>query len=114
MRRESPAPHPSIFFAFGRAVRLKCRFGFARLTGGMTRVGSGVSPLRVIARLARATGRNCTRSIFFMDVRLPKLGEGAESGTVVSILVKEGDLVSKGQTLLELENEKAVAPIPSP
>jgi pyruvate dehydrogenase E2 component (dihydrolipoamide acetyltransferase) len=42
------------------------------------------------------------------------LGEGAESGTVVSILVKEGDLVSKGQTILELENEKAVAPIPSP
>jgi pyruvate dehydrogenase E2 component (dihydrolipoyllysine-residue acetyltransferase) len=48
-----------------------------------------------------------------MDVRLPKLGEGAESGTVVSILVKEGDRVEKGQTLLELENEKAVAPIPS-
>src|SRR5262249_24617682 len=43
-----------------------------------------------------------------------KLGEGAESGTVVSILVKEGDRVEKGQTLLELENEKAVAPIPSP
>ena len=49
-----------------------------------------------------------------MDVRLPKLGEGAESGTVVTILVKDGDLVSKGQTLLELENEKAVAPIPAP
>jgi pyruvate dehydrogenase E2 component (dihydrolipoamide acetyltransferase) len=49
-----------------------------------------------------------------MDVRLPKLGEGAESGTVVSIAVKEGDTVTKGQTILELENEKAVAPIPSP
>src|SRR5689334_22403758 len=49
-----------------------------------------------------------------MDVRLPKLGEGAESGTVVSIAVKEGDTVAKGQTILELENEKAVAPIPSP
>src|SRR5256885_17022994 len=48
-----------------------------------------------------------------MDVRLPNLGEGAESGTVVSILVKEGDQISKGQTILELENEKAVAPIPS-
>src|SRR2546422_8545761 len=48
-----------------------------------------------------------------MDVRLPKLGEGAESGTVVSIMVKEGDTISEGQTLLELENEKAVAPIPS-
>jgi pyruvate dehydrogenase E2 component (dihydrolipoamide acetyltransferase) len=48
-----------------------------------------------------------------MDLRLPKLGEGAESGTVVSVLVKEGDAVSSGQTLIELENEKAVAPIPS-
>ena len=49
-----------------------------------------------------------------MDVTLPKLGEGADSGVVVSILVKEGDSVQEGQTLLELENEKAVAPIPSP
>ncbi len=48
-----------------------------------------------------------------MDVRLPKLGESAEGGAVVSILVKEGDNVAKGQTILELENEKAVAPIPS-
>lgn len=49
-----------------------------------------------------------------MDVKLPKLGEGAESGVVVSILVQSGDAVTEGQTLLELENEKAVAPIPSP
>lgn len=48
-----------------------------------------------------------------MDVRLPKLGESAEGGSVVSILVKEGDTVSQGQTILELENEKAVAPIPA-
>src|SRR5882672_1136967 len=48
-----------------------------------------------------------------MDVRLPKLGESAEGGAVVSILVKEGDTVTKGQTILELENEKAVAPIPA-
>ena len=48
-----------------------------------------------------------------MEVRVPNLGEGAESGTVVSILVKEGDRVTTGQTILELENEKAVAPIPS-
>lgn len=49
-----------------------------------------------------------------MDVRLPNLGEGADSGSVVSLFVKEGDEIKKGQTLLELENEKAVAPIPSP
>jgi pyruvate dehydrogenase E2 component (dihydrolipoamide acetyltransferase) len=49
-----------------------------------------------------------------MDVRLPRLGEGADSGTVASILVKEGDQVKKDQPLLELESEKAVATIPSP
>ncbi len=47
-----------------------------------------------------------------MDIKLPRLGEGAESGTVVSILVKAGDQVKEGQTIVELENEKAVAPIP--
>lgn len=48
-----------------------------------------------------------------MDIKLPRLGEGADSGTVVSILVSEGDAIQVDQTLLELENEKAVAPIPS-
>ena len=48
-----------------------------------------------------------------MDVTLPKLAEGADAGTVVNIVVREGDQVELDQTLLELENEKAVAPIPS-
>ncbi|HUA64959.1 MAG TPA: 2-oxo acid dehydrogenase subunit E2 [Alphaproteobacteria bacterium] len=48
-----------------------------------------------------------------MDVKLPKLGEGADSGVVVNIFVKEGDTVSSGQAIIELENEKAVASIPS-
>jgi pyruvate dehydrogenase E2 component (dihydrolipoamide acetyltransferase) len=48
-----------------------------------------------------------------MDVKLPHLGEGADSGTVVNILVKEGDRIEKDQAILELENEKAVATIPS-
>ncbi len=48
-----------------------------------------------------------------MDVRLPRLGEGADSGTVVNILVKEGDRVEKDQPVIELETEKAVGSIPS-
>ncbi len=48
-----------------------------------------------------------------MDIRIPHLGEGADSGSVVSVFVKVGDKVAKDQTLIELENEKAVAPIPS-
>jgi pyruvate dehydrogenase E2 component (dihydrolipoamide acetyltransferase) len=48
-----------------------------------------------------------------MDVKLPHLGEGADSGTVVNLFVKEGDQIAKDQPILELENEKAVATIPS-
>src|SRR5437899_3200105 len=48
-----------------------------------------------------------------MDLKLPPLGEGADSGTVVTLFVKEGDQIAKDQPLLELENEKAVATIPS-
>jgi len=46
-------------------------------------------------------------------VTLPPLGEGADSGTVVNLFVKEGDRIAKDQPILELENEKAVATIPS-
>src|SRR5213082_1386876 len=48
-----------------------------------------------------------------MDVKLPNLGEGSDSGTVVNLFVKEGDQITKDQPILELENEKAVATIPS-
>jgi pyruvate dehydrogenase E2 component (dihydrolipoamide acetyltransferase) len=48
-----------------------------------------------------------------MDLRLPNLGEGADSGTVVNLFVQEGDQITQGQALLELENEKAVASIPA-
>lgn len=49
-----------------------------------------------------------------MDIKIPSLAEGVESGTVVSILVKPGDQVKKDQTVLEIETKKAVAPIPAP
>src|SRR5436189_5897127 len=48
-----------------------------------------------------------------MDLKLPKLGEGADSGVVVNVFVKEGDLVARDQPVIELENEKAVAAIPA-
>jgi pyruvate dehydrogenase E2 component (dihydrolipoamide acetyltransferase) len=48
-----------------------------------------------------------------MDMKLPHLGEGADSGTVVNVFVKEGDTLAKDQPVLELENEKAVATIPA-
>ncbi len=49
-----------------------------------------------------------------MDIKLPFLGDGVASATVLSVLVAVGDTVQKDQTILELETDKAVAPIPSP
>ena len=49
-----------------------------------------------------------------MDVKLPQLAEGVESGTVVSILVAEGQEVKKDQAIMELETQKAVGSIPAP
>ena len=48
-----------------------------------------------------------------MDIRLPNLGEGADSGVVVNILVKAGDPIQKDQPILELETDKAVGSIPA-
>jgi pyruvate dehydrogenase E2 component (dihydrolipoamide acetyltransferase) len=48
-----------------------------------------------------------------MDIRLPNLGEGIESGTVTAVLVRVGDAVEKDQPLIELESEKAIASVPS-
>jgi pyruvate dehydrogenase E2 component (dihydrolipoamide acetyltransferase) len=49
-----------------------------------------------------------------MDVKLPQLAEGVEGGTVVSILVAEGQEVKRDQAIMELETQKAVGSIPSP
>lgn len=48
------------------------------------------------------------------EITIPSLGENIESGDVLSILVSEGDEVTKDQDLLELETDKATMPIPSP
>ena len=49
-----------------------------------------------------------------MKVELPFLAEGIEGGDVVLVLVHEGDQVSEGQSLVELETDKATVPVPSP
>ena len=47
------------------------------------------------------------------EFRLPELGENIESGDVVRVAVQPGDQVSQGQTVLELETDKAVVEVPS-
>jgi len=49
-----------------------------------------------------------------MDVKLPQLAEGVEGGTVVSILITEGQAIEKDQAFMELETQKAVGSIPAP
>src|SRR5579885_2370005 len=48
------------------------------------------------------------------EIKLPELGENLESGEVLDVKVAEGDTVSEGQTLLELEAEKSTVEVPSP
>ena len=49
-----------------------------------------------------------------VDVQLPELGEGIESGTVTGILVQPGDEIAEDDSIIEIETDKAVAEVPSP
>ena len=46
------------------------------------------------------------------EFRLPSLGENVKEATISKITVKIGDIVKKGQTIIEIETDKAVAEIP--
>lgn len=48
------------------------------------------------------------------EIKLPELGENLEAGEVLDVKVAEGDTVSEGQTLLEIEAEKSTVEVPSP
>lgn len=47
------------------------------------------------------------------EFKLPEVGEGITSGTVVGVLVAVGDTISEDQAVLELETDKAVVEVPS-
>jgi len=47
------------------------------------------------------------------EFKLPEVGEGITSGTVVGVLVSVGDTISEDQPVLELETDKAVVEVPS-
>lgn len=48
------------------------------------------------------------------EFALPELGEGIESGDVITLLVAEGEAIEKDQPVLELETDKAVIEVPAP
>jgi pyruvate dehydrogenase E2 component (dihydrolipoamide acetyltransferase) len=48
-----------------------------------------------------------------IEVKLPNLGEGVESGDIVEVLVSEGDVIAKNQAILDIETGKATMQVPS-
>ena len=48
-----------------------------------------------------------------VEIKIPSLGEGVESGDVLELMVAEGDAIEKGQSVLELETDKATVMVPS-
>ncbi len=48
------------------------------------------------------------------DIKLPQLGQTMEEGTIVTILIKEGDEVNKGDVIFEVETDKATLEMESP
>jgi pyruvate dehydrogenase E2 component (dihydrolipoamide acetyltransferase) len=48
-----------------------------------------------------------------IEFKLPELGENISAGDVVRVAVAVGDTVAEGQTVLELETDKAVIEVPS-
>ena len=48
-----------------------------------------------------------------VEIKLPVLGEGVDSGTVAGVLVAAGDSVAADAPLIELETDKAVIEVPA-
>jgi pyruvate dehydrogenase E2 component (dihydrolipoamide acetyltransferase) len=48
-----------------------------------------------------------------VQVKLPAIGDGIESGDILDIFVSVGDMVSEGQDIVEVETDKATVPVPS-
>src|SRR5438270_382167 len=49
-----------------------------------------------------------------VEVKLEELAPNLEGGTVLDVKVNEGDMIAEGQTIIELEAEKANLSAPSP
>jgi pyruvate dehydrogenase E2 component (dihydrolipoamide acetyltransferase) len=56
---------------------------------------------------------NGTAPVMATDIKLPRLGQGMESGTIVKWLKSEGDSVEKGEPLYELDTDKVTQEVES-
>ena len=48
------------------------------------------------------------------SIRVPDIGENVETGKVVAVHIKPGDIIAVDDAIIELETDKAVVEIPSP
>ena len=48
-----------------------------------------------------------------IEFKLPELGENIEQGDLVRLMIAPGADVSEGQSVMELETDKAVVEVPS-
>ncbi len=47
------------------------------------------------------------------EIKLPDLGDGIDSGDVLEVFVKVGDVIEKNADLIELETDKATVMVPA-
>ena len=101
-RGRGRAPVPGVRLA-RRADRARRR----EVRAAAVRAGDG--EVRRPARRRRARGDQAhgrQRRDVATEVKLPRLGQGMESGTIVRWLKSEGDAVEKGEPLYELDTDK--------
>ncbi|MHB1296051.1 MAG: biotin/lipoyl-containing protein [Anaerolineae bacterium] len=92
-------------FASHLHQRLPC--GARTVYNGSTQGAAVVMPVR--GHQTHKGSRRMSR-----EVRLPKLGAGMDEGVIVAWLKREGDRVMEGESLLQVETDKAVAEVESP
>jgi pyruvate/2-oxoglutarate dehydrogenase complex dihydrolipoamide acyltransferase (E2) component len=49
-----------------------------------------------------------------IEVIIPKAGMGTTEGTITTWLKAEGDLVTEGEVIVEIETAKAIEEVPAP
>src|SRR5208282_347226 len=47
------------------------------------------------------------------EFKLPELGENIESGELVRLMIKPGVSITEGESVMELETDKAIVEVPS-
>jgi pyruvate dehydrogenase E2 component (dihydrolipoamide acetyltransferase) len=92
----------------------------AGVSGTITKIsvkpGQEVKVGEVLVEIEGSTGAIApptSTTISKGDFIVPNLGDGIESGTIATFKVKIGDAVADGDTLFELETDKAVVPVPA-